>query len=79
MSDARIEWVDAKGVRLRAVVEGAKAARPVLFLHGFTGAAGSMEGAARAVTPDRRAVRLELVGHGAVSYTHLTLPTIYSV
>ena len=64
MSDARIEWVDAKGVRLRAIVEGTEAAGPVLFLHGFTGAAGSMERAAEAVTPDRRAVRLELVGHG---------------
>ncbi len=64
MSDARVEWVDAKSVRLRAVVDGPEAARPVLFLHGFTGSAESMQGTAQAVTPDWRAVRLELVGHG---------------
>lgn len=64
MSVSSPVWVDAAGVRLRALLDGDATDRPVLFLHGFTGSAESMESAAHAVGPGRRAIRLELVGHG---------------
>ena len=64
MSEARSVFVDAKGVRLHAVVEGPEQGTPVLVLHGFTGSAESMEVVARALADRRRVARLELVGHG---------------
>lgn len=59
-------FVEAFGVRLRAVLEGvARAeARPVLVLHGFTGAAASMACVSEPIARDRLVARLELVGHG---------------
>lgn len=57
-------FVDADGVRLRAVVEGPESAPPVLILHGFTGSAESMACVAEPLSVDHRVARLELVGHG---------------
>jgi len=57
-------FVDADGVRLRAVVEGPESAPPVLVLHGFTGSAESMACVAAPLSADHRVARLELVGHG---------------
>jgi len=57
-----IRFVEAAGVRLRAVLEGR--GRPVLVLHGFTGDAESMEGVSADLRDRHRIVRLELVGHG---------------
>ncbi|MCR9094083.1 MAG: 2-succinyl-6-hydroxy-2,4-cyclohexadiene-1-carboxylate synthase [bacterium] len=57
-------FVDADGVRLRAVIEGPESAPPVLILHGFTGSAESMACVAAPLAADYRVVRLELVGHG---------------
>ena len=57
-------FVDADGVRLRAVVEGPESAPPVLVLHGFTGSAESMAAVSAPLAADHRVARLELVGHG---------------
>ena len=57
-------FVDADGVRLRAVVEGPESAPPVLVLHGFTGSAESMAAVATPLAADHRVARLELIGHG---------------
>lgn len=57
-------FVDADGVRLRAVVEGPETAPPVLILHGFTGSAESMTCVAEPLAATHRVARLELVGHG---------------
>jgi len=57
-------FVDADGVRLRAVVEGPESAPPVLVLHGFTGSAESMACVAAPLADDHRVARLVLVGHG---------------
>lgn len=79
VSDERAVFVEAEGVRLRAVLEGeqfltggagggagmsSKAPRPVLVLHGFTGSAESMAGVSRPLARARCVARLELVGHG---------------
>lgn len=55
-------FVSAAGVRLHALVEGRGS--PVLILHGFTGCAESMEGAAEGLAERHRTIRLDLVGHG---------------
>lgn len=74
----RSVFVEAGGLRLHALVDAfdpseAVAAKPtagrtarpdLLVLHGFTGSAESMESIARALAPDARVARLELVGHG---------------
>ncbi|HIF92857.1 MAG TPA: 2-succinyl-6-hydroxy-2,4-cyclohexadiene-1-carboxylate synthase [Myxococcales bacterium] len=65
-------FIDACGVRLRAVVDGSAlgddaedvAGDTVLVLHGFTGAAESMETVRAALCNQYRVVRLELIGHG---------------
>ena len=63
-------FVEAGGIRLHAVVDeppqrtGATPIPDVLVLHGFTGAAESMESVARGLAPVARVARLELVGHG---------------
>ncbi len=67
---SRSVFVEAGGVRLHAVVDepqqraGAMAIPDVVVLHGFTGAAESMEGVARGLAPFARVARLDLVGHG---------------
>lgn len=66
--ERRSVFVDAGGIRLHAVVDEPRAAAPpipeFLVLHGFTGAAESMQGVARGLAPFARIARLELVGHG---------------
>jgi 2-succinyl-6-hydroxy-2,4-cyclohexadiene-1-carboxylate synthase len=54
--------VEVGGVRLRVVDEGS--GEPVLVLHGFTGAAESMEAVSKGLRDRYRVVRLELIGHG---------------
>lgn len=76
---AQSVFVDAAGVRLHALVEGPRRspqpARPVdlrdgarrpglVVLHGFTGAAESMQCVASPAACWARVARLELVGHG---------------
>ena len=67
---SRSVFVEAGGIRLHAVVDeppqraGAMSIPDVLVLHGFTGAAESMEGVARGLAPFARVARLDLVGHG---------------
>ena len=57
--------VDAAGVRLRArIVRVSLRAKPVLVLHGFTGAIESMDGVIDAFAGSRPVVALDLVGHG---------------
>lgn len=69
----RSVFVEAGGIRLHAVVdEPREPARrrvgapipEILVLHGFTGAAESMEGVARRLSDRARIARLDLVGHG---------------
>jgi 2-succinyl-6-hydroxy-2,4-cyclohexadiene-1-carboxylate synthase len=50
------------GVNLHAVVEGD--GPPVVILHGFTGGAASMAGAAAGLRERHRVIRIDLVGHG---------------
>ncbi|MEM9174344.1 MAG: alpha/beta fold hydrolase, partial [Myxococcota bacterium] len=57
-------FVEVEGVRLRVVLDGPEDGPPVLLLHGFTGGADSMAGAAASLAVDHRVARLELVGHG---------------
>ncbi len=67
-SESRSVFVEAGGIRLHAVVDEPRAAAApipeLLVLHGFTGAAESMEGVARGLASFARVARLELVGHG---------------
>ena len=82
-SDAgRRVFVEAGGLRLHAVVDeprdraAHRAGAPgpdFLVLHGFTGAAESMEGVARRLCGWARVARLDLVGHGE-SEAPLALP-----
>jgi 2-succinyl-6-hydroxy-2,4-cyclohexadiene-1-carboxylate synthase len=60
--NATERFIDVGAVRLRAIVEGQ--GDPVLILHGFTGAAESMESVAQALLDKHCVVRLELIGHG---------------
>jgi 2-succinyl-6-hydroxy-2,4-cyclohexadiene-1-carboxylate synthase len=55
--------IAAGGVNLHAVVEGD--GPPVVLLHGFTGSAASMAGAAAGLRDRHRVIRIDLVGHGA--------------
>ena len=52
----------AGGVNLHTVVEGDGS--PVVILHGFTGGAASMAGAAAGLRERHRVIRIDLVGHG---------------
>lgn len=70
----RSVFVEAGGIRLHAVVDEPRAPAPlragapipeILVLHGFTGAAESMEGVGRHLSDRARVARLDLVGHGA--------------
>lgn len=67
---SRSVFVEAGGIRLHALVDepprraGAMPIPDVLVLHGFTGAAESMEGVARGLASFARVARLDLVGHG---------------
>ncbi len=61
-SREREEVVDVRGVRLRTIVEGRGPA--ILVLHGFTGAAESMESVSASLRERFTVVRLELIGHG---------------
>lgn len=66
----RSVFVEAGGIRLHAVVDEPATSLPsipipeILVLHGFTGAAESMECVASGLSPFARVARLDLVGHG---------------
>lgn len=57
-------FIDVRGVRLRAIVDGAGAGEAVMVLHGFTGCAESMESVVPPLLEEYCVVRLELIGHG---------------
>ena len=57
--------LEVNGVELHAEVLGARRpGRPIVLLHGFTGAAGSMSGTARDLAELGPTVCIDLVGHG---------------
>jgi 2-succinyl-6-hydroxy-2,4-cyclohexadiene-1-carboxylate synthase len=59
---ASAHFVDACGVRLRALVEGQ--GTPVVLLHGFTGGCESVTDLAQRLSARHRVMRVDLVGHG---------------
>jgi 2-succinyl-6-hydroxy-2,4-cyclohexadiene-1-carboxylate synthase len=61
-SSELVQFVEAGGVRLRALVDGQ--GPPVVLLHGFTGACESMADLAERLRARHRIVRVDLVGHG---------------
>ena len=71
--------INADGCPINVQVEGPEGA-PVLMLSNSLGTTLRMwDPQVAPFTQHFRLVRYDRRGHGAVSYTHLTLPTIYSV
>lgn len=58
----KVQTVDAVGVRLRTMREGA--GPPLILLHGFSGACESMHDVALRLRARHEIVRIDLVGHG---------------
>lgn len=65
MSQESGRLVQVNGVALQVIDEGR--GMPLLMLHGFTGTAASWDEIAAALTPGRRVVRVDLLGHGRSS------------
>jgi 2-succinyl-6-hydroxy-2,4-cyclohexadiene-1-carboxylate synthase len=76
--EQRIRFVEAAGVRLRAVLDGE--GPPIVVLHGFTGDAESMESVAQGLGREGRrcVVRLELIGHGESAAPGAVAPYAFS-
>ena len=69
--------ISTSGAKINAVVGGE--GPPLLMLHGFPETHTMWHKVAPELSKYYTLVIPDLRGYGAVSYTHLTLPTIYSV
>ena len=68
-------WFESDGLKLHALDWGNENDPVCVLLHGFAQTAHSWDFISLSLSHKYRVIVLDQRGHGAVSYTHLTLPT----